>query len=128
LLIVDVVARRLRAVEDELRRNPDEYDAEAAALAARGAASLERLGRYVEANDAGFRSFALAVSALALGFAAARTIRSLAERGAARRADAKAAAEQKAPPPTGEIERPRRVGRRTGRNRRNGTVGIRHGT
>jgi histidinol dehydrogenase len=127
-LIVDVVARRLRAVEDELRRNPDDYDAEAAAIAARGAASLERLGRYVEANDAGFRSFALAVSALALGFAAARTIRSLAGRGAARRANAKAAAEQKAQPPADEIDRPRRVGRRTGRSRRNGTVGIRHGT
>ncbi len=127
-MIVDVVARRLRAVEDELRRNPDDYDAEAAAIAARGAASLERLGRYVEANDAGFRSFALAVSALALGFAAARTIRSLAGRGAARRANAKAAAEQKAQPPADEIDRPRRVGRRTGRSRRNGTVGIRHGT
>ncbi len=127
-MIVDVVARRLRAVEDELRRNPDDYDAEAAAIAARGAASLERLGRYVEANDAGFRSFALAVSALALGFAAARTIRSLAGRGAARRANAKAAAEQKAQPPADEIDRPRRVGRRTGRSLRNGTVGIRHGT
>jgi len=122
-----MVARRLRAVEDELRKNPDAYDAEAAAIAARGAASLERLGRYVEANDAGFRSFALAVSALALGFAVARTLRSLVGRGAARRAKAKAAAERSAPPPAEESAPPRRVARRTGRNRRNGTVGIRHG-
>jgi hypothetical protein len=128
--MLDTVARRLRAVEDELRKNRDDYDAEAAAIAARGADSLERLGRYLEANDAGFRSFALAVSALAIGFAFARTLRSLAGRGAARRANAqaKAAAERCAPPAADEIDPPRRVARRTGRNRRNGTVGIRHGS
>jgi hypothetical protein len=125
--MVSLVARRLRAVEDELSKNPGEYDAEAAAIAARGAAALERWGRYFEANDAGFRSFALAVSALAAGFAVARTLRSLAGRGAARRASAQAATEQSAPAVADPNEPPRRVGRRTGRNRRNGTVGIRYG-